>query len=479
MSCEAVIGLEVHVQLSTRTKMFCSCPTVFETGSNTQTCPVCLGFPGALPVVNRHAVECALLISCAAGCRIPPVSSFARKHYFYPDLPKGYQITQYEQPLAVDGSLEIDDSMGGKKNIRITRIHLEEDAGRLLHAREVRPSTATCIDYNRAGVPLVEIVSAPCMHTAHEAGAYLRSLHSLVQYLGVCDGIMEQGSFRFDANVSIRPNKAAPLGTKVELKNLNSFRHVQSAIEYEIGRQMDIVTGGNSIAHETRSWNEKRCETVAMRSKEDACDYRYLIEPDLPPLVIDNELTEQTIAQLPELPRARKKRFIDRYALTEYDAECLTRLPQPADYFEECVAMGADPKQVCNWIMGDIARMCDDLQTITGCTVTPAHLAALISSVQSGEINLNVAKVVFEEMIVTSEFPDVIIERNSLYQVSDSEALHEVISTVLERYPDEVLDYRGGKNKLYGFFVGQVMRATGGKADPVLVTTMLRRMLDE
>jgi aspartyl-tRNA(Asn)/glutamyl-tRNA(Gln) amidotransferase subunit B len=478
MTFEAVIGLEVHVRPATSTKLFCSCPVSFEAEANSRTCPVCLGLPGALPVLNTRVVERALVTACAVNCRIQLVSRFDRKHYFYPDLPKGYQITQYAQPLGVDGFFEIDDCSEGKKRIRIKRIHLEEDAGRLVHAGCGQACVSSSIDYNRAGVPLIEIVSEPDMRTPKEAGAFLRGLHRLVQYIGVSDGNMEQGSFRCDANISIRDKRASLQGTKVELKNLNSFRYVERALAHEIRRQSDSITAGKRVARETRLWDEARSKTMVMRGKEALRNYRYFPEPDLRPLEIAHEMVEQVRAQMPELPHAKKKRFIDSYALSEYDAECLCRTCQSADYFEQVVALGADPKQACNWIMGEIARSLGDMRTIRQFAVSPGRLAELIRLIDAGILGKNIAKAIFNEIILTNSNPGTIIENKGLAKITGHDELDSIVSVVLKQYPDQVISYRSGKKKLIAFFVGRVMERTGGRADPGHVNQLLRSKLD-
>jgi len=480
MPCEAVIGLEVHAQLATETKIFCSCPVLFGEEPNSVACPVCLGLPGALPVLNCSAVVYALRIALATECRLNKVSSFVRKNYFYPDLPKGYQITQLEQPFAEAGFLEVETESEGIHQIGINRIHLEEDAAKLFHALGGCKDECSYIDYNRAGVPLIEIVSEPDMHTAGQAGAYLRALHRLLQYLGVSEANMEQGGFRCDANVSIHPDRTSPFGEKVELKNINSFKNVERAIAFEITRQMDIVKGGRNVMRETRQWDAQFAKTIAMRSKEETNEYRYFPEPDLISFVVDEDMVERETRQLPELPLIKRRRLIDTYGLPVYDADFLVQNKALSVYFEKTVALGAAPKTVSNWIMGDIKRCLDHVRNIESFAVTPAHLAELISLIDEHKISNKKAKVVFEEIILTSQYPNIIVGNKEKYlQVSDQKQLEIVIASVLDQYPEEVSNYCAGKTKLLSFFIGHIMRATGGNADPVLVNELLRRKLDE
>ncbi len=479
MYYEPVIGLEVHAQLLTATKIFCSCPTAFGSESNIQTCPVCLGMPGVLPVVNKQALQFAMKTAIAANCRINPENQFARKNYFYPDLPKGYQISQFELPIAEHGYLEIDLEEGNRtKRIGITRIHMEEDAGKLVHELAGVSSDASYVDFNRTGVPLIEIVSEPDLRSPEEAGAYLRMLHTIVQYLEVCDGNMEQGSFRCDANVSLRPQGTEKLGTKVELKNMNSFRNVERALEYEIKRQQEMIEDGEKIIQETRLWDADKGVTFSMRGKEEAHDYRYFPDPDLVPLIIDEAWVQDVRKQLPELPRQKVLRFVKQYKIPEYDAKILTACRQLADYFEQCVKCYEQPKKISNWIMSDILRHLNDPRNITGFVVTPVHLAELIELIDKGTISGKIAKTVFDEMRATGSMPGAIVKEKGLLQVSDEGEIEKVIQDVLDANQNEVADYRSGKEKLFGFFVGQAMKATKGKANPKLVNDILRRKLE-
>jgi aspartyl-tRNA(Asn)/glutamyl-tRNA(Gln) amidotransferase subunit B len=476
MQFEPVIGLEVHAQLKTRTKIFCGCPTQFGAAPNTQTCPVCLGLPGVLPVLNRTVVDFTLRMALATGCTVARESRFARKNYFYPDLPKGYQISQYELPIAEHGHIDIEVD-GRPQRIRIRRIHMEEDAGKLIHDPH-RPVSR--VDLNRTGVPLIEIVSEPDLDAPAAAGAYLRQLRSLVRYLGICDGNLEEGSFRCDANVSVRPAGSPGLGTRTELKNLNSFRFVEKAIEYEIHRQKDIVLDGGAIVQETRLWDPSRNQTFSMRGKEEAHDYRYFPDPDLLPLVIDTEWIERVRRSLPELPDARRNRFVERYGLPAYDAGVLTTDRELADYFEECLAVFPQPKEVSNWIMGSLLGLLNARGiTIDRSPVPAAELAGLLKLVDESAISARSAKTVFEEMALSGKPARAIVQEKGLAQISDASAIASVIREVLAQNPDEVAAYRGGKTKLMGFFVGEVMRATRGQANPKAVNELLKRSLDK
>lgn len=478
MDFEPVIGLEVHAQMLTATKIFCTCSTQFGGEPNTRTCPVCLGMPGVLPVANRRVVEFALKTALATGCTIQKYNQFARKNYFYPDLPKGYQISQFELPIATGGHIDLEPGGDGqKKRIGITRIHMEEDAGKLMHEINGIAGESSFVDLNRTGVPLMEIVSEPDLRSAREAVEYLKTMRSIVQYLEVCDGNMEQGSFRCDANISLRPRGREKFGTKVELKNMNSFRHVEKAIEFEIERQRDMLEDGLEIVQETRLWDEKREETFSMRSKEEAHDYRYFPDPDLVPLVIDDAWIEAVRAELPELPRQRRQRFIDQYGLPEYDADVLTVTRQVADYFETAVKLHNQPKAVSNWIMGDIMRSLADSREISVFAVTPVHLAGMIVLIDKGTISGKIAKKVFEQMAETGKMPEAIVQEQGLVQVSDSGELENAVQAVLDTNPQMVEDFRGGKDKVFGFLMGQVMKATKGKGNPQLLNDILRNKL--
>ncbi len=476
MNYEAVIGLEVHAQLLTRTKIFCGCSAEFGAPPNNHTCPVCLGMPGVLPVLNRKVVDFALRMALATHCTIAPVSRFARKNYFYPDLPKGYQISQYELPIAEHGHVYIG-SNGEKKRIGITRIHMEEDAGKLIHD-PYRPKSK--VDFNRTGVPLIEIVSEPDIRTPQEATAYLRQIRAILRYLEICDGNMEEGSFRCDANVSVRPAGQDAFGTRTELKNMNSFKHVENALIYEIERQTSCVEDGKEVVQETRLWDLDKGITVSMRGKEEARDYRYFPDPDLVPLVIDDAWIEAVQKDLPELPEARKGRFVTGYELPAYDAELLTNSRALADYFETAVELFPQPKTVSNWVMGSLLGTLNaENKTIDQSPVSPEQLADLLKLIDSGTISGKIAKTVFEEMVSSGKPPEAIVREKGLVQISDSDALSEIVDRILAGNPKEVEAYKGGKTKLLGFFVGQVMKETRGKANPKMVNEILEKALEE
>jgi aspartyl-tRNA(Asn)/glutamyl-tRNA(Gln) amidotransferase subunit B len=475
MSYEAVIGLEVHAQLNTKTKIFCGCSTAFGAPPNTHVCPVCLGMPGVLPVLNRQVVEHTMKMALATGCRIRSTSRFARKNYFYPDLPKGYQISQYEEPIAEHGAVEIE-VQGRRHRIGITRIHMEEDAGKLIHDA---PLAVSCVDFNRTGVPLIEIVSEPDMRSPEQAGAYLRQLRAILRYLEISDGNMEEGSFRCDANVSIRPDGSGVLGTRTELKNLNSFKHVEQALAYEIKRQQALAIDGEPIVQETRLWDPDRQRTASMRGKEQAHDYRYFPDPDLLPLVIDADWIETIRATIPELPDAKKDRFVAAYGLPDYDAQVLTTSRELADYFEACTARCRRPKAVSNWVMGPLLGLLRaNGLTIVQSPVSSDSLARLIQRIDDGTISSKIAKTVFDAMSRTGRSPEDIIAAEGLVQMTDATAIEAVIDAVLDRCPDEAAAYRNGKTKLMGFFVGQVMKETKGKANPKIVNEMLKKKLE-
>ncbi|MGA1875328.1 MAG: Asp-tRNA(Asn)/Glu-tRNA(Gln) amidotransferase subunit GatB [bacterium] len=477
MEYEAVIGLEVHAQLLTRSKIFCKCSTEFGGIPNSQTCPICLGYPGVLPVLNKKVVEYALKAAIATNCHLNTECRFARKNYFYPDLPKAYQISQYENPLAEYGFIEFGER-NRKKRIGITRIHMEEDAGKLVHAEGYVSSHKSYVDFNRTGIPLIEIVSEPDLRSPQEAREYLQKLRSILQYLEVCDGNMEEGSLRCDANISIRPKGSEKLGTKAELKNLNSFRFLQKALEYEIERQQAVVKRGEQVIQETRLWDPEQNRTVSMRSKEEAHDYRYFPEPDLVSLHIDPEWTDQIRASLPELPEAKLERFVRHYQLPRYDAEILSMSRPLADYYEECVASFQKPKIVSNWIMGEILRELNNRNIdITGCPISPKMLADLLEMMDQGIISGKIAKTVFEEMFISSRPAEQIVRERGLIQISDKEKLEEIIDHVLAENPQVVGDIRQGKGKALGFLVGQVMKASAGKANPAVVHEILKRKL--
>jgi aspartyl-tRNA(Asn)/glutamyl-tRNA(Gln) amidotransferase subunit B len=475
---EAVIGLEVHAQLLTRTKLFCSCANRFGAPPNTLVCPVCLGLPGALPVPSRQALTLAIKAALALGCTVHEVSIWARKNYFYPDLPKGYQISQYERPLATDGHVEIAGREGTSRRIRIQRIHVEEDAGKLLHAGFPWSSEKSGVDFNRAGVPLVEIVSAPEIGTPDEAHSYLTAVRAVLVYTGVSDGNMEEGSLRCDANVSVRPRGAKALGTRAEIKNLNSFRHVARALEHEVARQIAVIESGGAVVQETRLWNPDRGETVPMRSKEEAHDYRYFPDPDLPPLIAAPEWIADVRRSLPELPAERRRRFVADYALPDYDAGVLTQSRDVADYFEAVARDSGDAKAASNWVMTEVLRkLKEDERPLSASPVAPAALAGLIRLVAGGEVSGTTAKGVFERMWTSGEAAEAIVRREGLGQVSDEGALAAVVAEVVAAHPAQVASYRGGRKAALGWFVGQVMQKTGGRANPKLVNTLLRRAL--
>ena len=474
MDYEAVIGLEVHAQLLTESKIFCSCSTAFGAAPNSNTCPVCLGMPGVLPVMNKRVVEFTIKMALATQCRINSVNRFARKNYFYPDLPKGYQISQYALPLAEAGYVDIDVN-GDTRRIGITRIHMEEDAGKLIHDEH---SPASYVDLNRTGVPLIEIVSEPDMRSAAEAAAYLRGLHEILVYLEICDGNMEEGSFRCDANVSLRPRGQEEFGTRAELKNMNSFRNVQHALEYEISRQQYVLESGGAVIQETRLWDDAQGVTHSMRGKEEAHDYRYFPDPDLVPIVISPEWIDDVKGTLPELPREKRERFVRDYDIPPYDAGVLTATRALADYYEATLRHSAAPKSASNWIMGDIlGHLKEDRLDITSSPVRPKDLGALIALIEDGTISGKIAKEVFEEMWKTGQSPEKIVEAQGLRQISDASALGAAVDEVLAANPDQVVQYRGGKDKLFGYFVGQTMKATQGKANPQLINEILKRKL--
>ncbi len=478
MTYEAVIGLEVHAQLLTRTKIFCSCPTQFGAPPNTNTCPVCLGLPGALPVLNREAVVMAAKAAMALNCSINSLSIFARKNYFYPDLPKGYQISQFDKPLAEFGHLDLDEN-GHRHRVAIKRVHLEEDAGKSIHDGFADSDRYSYIDLNRSGTPLMEIVSEPEIYSPAQAHDYLTRLKVILEYLQVCDGNMEEGSLRCDANVSIRPAGSGTLGTKTELKNLNSFRFLQRALEYEIGRQTRLLQQGGTVTQETRLWNTTEHRTFPMRSKEEAHDYRYFPEPDLPPLVVDTDWQGQIRADMPELPEEKKQRFVDQYAIPDYDAGVLTTTRALADFFEETTARSRNPKAASNWIMGDLLRDLKEFNLdIESSPVGPLQLAELISCIDSKEISGKMAKDIFEVMFREKKTAGKVIREKGLKQITDPDAITAVIEEVLAANPKIHEQYKGGKKATFGFFVGQVMKATRGQANPRSVNELLRARLD-
>jgi aspartyl-tRNA(Asn)/glutamyl-tRNA(Gln) amidotransferase subunit B len=471
---EPVIGLEIHTQLLTATKIFCGCPTAFGAAPNAHTCPVCLGLPGALPVLNRRAVDLAVRAALALGCDVHERSVFARKNYFYPDLPKGYQISQYEQPLATGGGLAIP-VPGGTKFVRLTRIHMEEDAGKSLHEGFADSDRKTYLDFNRSGVPLVEIVTEPDMRSAEEAALFFETLRQVLVWLGVNDGNMDEGSLRCDANVSVRRVGATQFGTKVEVKNVNSFRYLEKAIQYEIGRHIDVIEHGGRIVQETRLFDAAQGKTYSMRSKEEAHDYRYFPEPDLPPLVVDLARRAAIEAALPELPDARRRRLIAQYGLPEYDAALLTQTRGLADYFEETARASGNAKASSNWIMGEILRiMKEQAIAIESVPVSAAALAGLIGIVEKGTISSTVAKDVLAKMLATGRTAADIVAADGLAQISDAASLEPLVQRVLAAHADVLAEIRAGKDRKFQFLVGQVMKESKGKGDPKLVTDLLK-----
>jgi aspartyl-tRNA(Asn)/glutamyl-tRNA(Gln) amidotransferase subunit B len=478
MNYESVIGLEVHAQLLTESKIFCGCSTKFGSYPNDNACPVCAGFPGVLPVLNKRVVEFAIKAGLATHCQITRSSVLARKNYFYPDLPKGYQISQYELPVCRNGYIDIEVG-GAVKRVRLIRIHLEEDAGKNIHDAH---GDASLVDLNRAGVPLLEIVSEPDLRSSEEAGAYLRTLRTIVQYLGICDGNMEEGSFRCDANISIRPQGSGVLGTKIEIKNLNSFRAVERALAFEIDRQTEVLSGGGALVQETRLWDEHREETRSMRSKESAHDYRYFPDPDLLPLTIDEDWITAIRAELPELPAARKARFVSNYGLSEYDADLLSSRKDTADYFEAALKRHANPKALGNWIIGDLfhelkERRLDEQLYISEWPVSPENMARLVKLIDEGRISGKIAKTVFTAMLESDRTPEQIVGEKGLEQVSDTSSIHAAIDQVLAAHAKQVEQFRSGNEKVFGFLVGQVMKSTQGRANPQMVNEALREKL--
>jgi aspartyl-tRNA(Asn)/glutamyl-tRNA(Gln) amidotransferase subunit B len=474
---EPVIGLEVHVQLLTNTKIFCGCSTRFGDAPNTNVCPVCLGLPGTLPVLNKRVLEIAIRASLALNCTVHEHSRFARKNYFYPDLPKGYQISQYELPLATDGWIEIEHDRT-KKRIGITRLHVEEDAAKNLHEGFAQSAEKAYIDYNRCGTPLCEIVSEPDIRSPGEAYAYLTTLRQIMLYTEVSDCNMEEGSLRCDANVSVRPRGSTQFGTKVEVKNLNSFRYLQKALEYEIERHIGVIESGGHISQETRLWNQPEGHTVSMRSKEKAHDYRYFPEPDLLPVHVSAAWQEEIRHRLPELPHAKRARFVSGYSITPYDAEVLTATRALAEYFEAVVAAGASPKPAANWMQTELLRrLKDSAKEIDGSPVSPVALAELIKLVESGQITGAIGKKVFAAMFETGRSATEIVATEGLAQISDTYAIEEAAREVIAKYPDNVAKFRGGNEGVFKFFVGQVIKATRGQANPQAVNDILSRLL--
>jgi len=475
MDFEPVIGLEVHAQLKTKSKIFCGCSTVFGAPPNTNTCQVCLGMPGVLPVLNKKVVEYTIKMALATHCTITSPNRFARKNYFYPDLPKGYQISQFELPIAEHGWLEVEDG-GRTKKIGITRIHMEEDAGKLIH--DVH-KPLSYVDLNRTGVPLMEIVSEPDIRSPEEATAYLKKLHAILRYLDICDGNMQEGSFRCDANISLRPVGREKFGIRTELKNMNSFRNVQRAFEYEIRRQRDILLDGGEVVQETLLWDADRNVTNSMRGKEEAHDYRYFPDPDLIPVVIDENWIENTRKTLPELPDERRQRFISALGMPEYDAEVLTSSKDLADYFEAALEVYPQAKKLSNWMMTELMRELkgEDSIDIEGCPITPQNLGLLLAMIDKGTISGKIAKAVFMDMLASGKDPETLVKEKNLVQVSDEGELLAIVREIIAANPGQVAEYRAGKTKLMGYFVGQLMQKTKGRANPKLANQLLSQEL--
>jgi aspartyl-tRNA(Asn)/glutamyl-tRNA(Gln) amidotransferase subunit B len=474
---EPVIGLEVHVQLATRTKIFCACPTGFGAPPNTNVCPVCLGMPGALPVLNRAAVEMAIRASLALHCQVRSFSRFARKNYFYPDLPKGYQISQYDQPVAEFGHVDI--TVGDSvKRIGITRIHMEDDAGKSIHDGFRDSDRYSYVDLNRSGTPLIEIVTEPDIRSSDEAFAFLTELKQILQFLEVSSCDMEKGHLRCDANVSVRPRGQEKFGTKAEVKNLNSFRFLKQALDYEIGRQIDLVEAGGRVVQETRLYNPDLGETFGMRSKEHAHDYRYFPEPDLVPLRISETWMARIRSTMPELPADKRRRFTEEFGLREYDAQVLSATRAGAEYFERAAAVSGDPRTTANWVMGDLSAALNAAGAdFENCRVSPEHLGELVALIGRGDISGKIAKDVFSKMCETGEAPGAIVEREGLKQISDTGAIAGIIDQVIAANPKQVEQYKSGKTSVIGFLVGQVMKASRGQANPQMANELLRERL--
>lgn len=476
MTFEAVIGLEVHAQALTDSKIFCGCSTKFGSEPNSQTCPVCIGMPGTLPVLNRKVVEFAIRAGLATNCNISSYSRFARKNYFYPDLPKGYQISQLEQPICEYGYLDIMVE-GKEKRIGITRIHMEEDAGKSIHEDN---GNYSFVDLNRTGVPLMEIVSEPDLRTPVEAAEYMRKLRTVLRYIGVCDGNMEQGSLRCDANVSVRPVGQKEFGVRAEVKNINSFRFVEKAIEYEIKRQISVIEDGGRIIQETRLWDSSTGRTFSMRTKEESHDYRYFPDPDLTPVAPGEDWVKEIQASLPELPDIKGERFVSEYGLTEYDADLLTAEKATADWFEKSVRAGGNAKAVANWMMGDLLKLLnEDNRSIDECPLNPVQLADMIKLIDNGTISGKIAKTVFEDMYKTGRTAEEIVKEKGLVQISDTGAIEKAVDEVVAKHTQEAERFRAGDEKLLGFFVGQVMKMTKGKANPQILNDLLKKKLTQ
>ena len=479
MKYEPVIGLEIHSELKTATKIFCGCATTFGAEQNTHTCPVCLGLPGVLPTINRRVVEFAIKAGLATNCKINKYSKFDRKNYYYPDLPKNWQTSQYDLPIAYEGHVEIDVD-GERKTVRLTRIHMEEDAGKLVHSgTTIKDSATSNVDYNRTGVPLIEIVSEPDMHSAAEARAYMEKIKSILEYIDVSNCRMEEGNLRADINVSLRPVGSEKLGTRTEMKNINSFKALEDAINYEIERQAEVLDDGGKIIQETRTWNPEKGITQSMRSKEDAHDYRYMPEPDLPPIITTDEEIENFRKSLPELPDARRARLINNLGLSEYDAGIITSSRAMAEYFDTVVANGADAKLAANWIMSDLSKNLNaENLTIENSPVDAKRLAEMILLIQKGTISGKIAKTVFVEMWKSQDSPEKIVKDKGLVQITDTSAIEKIVDEVIANNQKAVEEYRAGKKKAIGSLVGQIMKATKGKANPQMVNELLAKKLD-
>ena len=478
MDYEAVIGLEIHCELKTKTKIFCGCPTTFGADQNTHVCPVCLGLPGVLPTVNKRVVEFAIKAGLATNCEINKYSKFDRKNYYYPDLPKNWQTSQYDLPIAIHGHVDID-TPEGRKTIRLTRIHMEEDAGKRVHSgNTIKDSASSDIDYNRTGVPLLEIVSEPDLRSAEEARAYMEKIKAIMEYIDVSNCRMEEGNLRADVNVSLRPVGNQELGTRTEMKNINSFKRLVDAINYEIERQTEVLDEGGFVRQETRTWDPAQGITLSMRSKENAHDYRYMPEPDLPPIVTSDELIEKYRTELPELPDARRARIEKDYGLSDYDAGILTSSRAMAEYFDAAVAAGADAKLIANWMMGDLAKNLNAEELdIKDSPVEPERLAGMIKLIEKGTISSKIAKKVFKEMWSSKDVPEKIVKDKGLVQITDTKAIEAIVDKVIADNPKPVADYQGGNKKAIGALVGQVMKASRGKANPQVVNKMLAEKL--
>lgn len=473
---EAVIGLEVHAQLLTESKAFCGCSTKFGNNPNSNVCPVCLGHPGVLPVLNKKVVEFTVLMGLATNCKINEHSIFARKNYFYPDLPKGYQISQYEEPICENGFIQVTPKDGTSKKIGITRIHMEEDAGKSIHDQ----SPLTLVDVNRCGVPLMEIVSEPDIRTAEEAYLYLNKIKQIVQYLEICDGNMEEGSLRCDANISVRLKGETKLGVKTEIKNMNSFRNVERAIDFEINRQIELIEDGEKIIQQTLLWDADLNEAYPMRSKEEAHDYRYFPDPDLLPVIVDEKWKTEIENILPELPEAKQQRFVTDFSLPLYDSEILIQTKQFANYYEEVISVTSDYKTASNWVISEVLAVVNDKKiSISDFPITPVNLGKLIELIKSGTISGKIAKEVFAIMLNDNSDPEQIVKEKNLVQISDTSEIESIIQKIIEKNPSQVQEYVSGKEKVFGFFVGQVMKESKGKANPKLVNDLLKSILSK